>query len=94
LINLQKGDIIFTLYCTAMSSRSDSGPTFKEDLQVVIRQELQKFKEELLGELQKVQQNESDVTAESAKGLDTSLGFTEGLMIGGLIAWFTFRSWK
>lgn len=77
-----------------MPSLTESEITFQDDVQAIIRQELQKFKDELLADLKKLQPKEADVTVAATKSVDTSLGFTEGLMIGGLIAWFTFRSWK
>jgi hypothetical protein len=76
-----------------------SSPATETDFQLIIKKELQVFRQELLAELR--QENEKakgvavDATTNSAwSSQTTSLGFTEGLMIGGLIAYFAFKTWR
>lgn len=76
-----------------------SSPATETDIQLIIKKELQIFRQELLAELRQENKQGKDIVADPAadsawSSQTTSLGFTEGLMIGGLIAFFTFKTWR
>ncbi|KAJ2962642.1 hypothetical protein NQZ79_g2283 [Umbelopsis isabellina] len=84
----------------AMSTVANpSSPATETDLQLIIKKEFQEFKKELLAEIHQENNHGKDIVADSVadsawSSQTTSLGFTEGLMIGGLIAYFAFKTWR
>ncbi|KAG2175539.1 hypothetical protein INT43_001186 [Umbelopsis isabellina] len=76
-----------------------SSPATETDIQLIIKKELQEFRKELLAELRQENNQGKAIVADSAgdsawSSQTTSLGFTEGLMLGGLIAFFAFKTWR